>query len=91
MLDVSGTEHFHMMDWWTDIFGQTWWLVMGLSWIIYFAVSITLAFYVHKDAVRRGIHNSEVWLFVTLIFNVIGALVYFLVRKNYNFKDSQIR
>ncbi len=74
---------FHMMDWWYSIFGPYLWLVMVLGISLYIIFSVTIAYYVHKDAIRRGIGNSEVWLIISLIFNVLGLLVYLLVRGNY--------
>ncbi|MFW9948592.1 MAG: hypothetical protein ACFFKA_00530 [Candidatus Thorarchaeota archaeon] len=80
--DIYGD--YHMMDWWFSIFGPYSWLIMALGMGIYIALSIIIAYYVHKDAIRRGIANSEVWLIITLIFNVLGLLLYLLVRGNYN-------
>lgn len=74
---------YHMMDWWYNLFGPAWWIYMGLGIVIFFAIGIILAYYTHKDAIRRGIQNSEIWLFIVLIFNILGLLVYLLVRKNY--------
>lgn len=72
-----------MMDWWFNIFGPFSWLFMFLGMGIYIVVSILIAYYVHKDAVRRGIVNSEVWLIIALIFNIVGLLIYLIVRGNY--------
>ncbi len=78
----------HMMDWWYQTFGSGWWLFM-MGWMVCFiVVSIIIAYYVHRDAVRRKIPNAEVWLFIVLIFNVIGLLLYLLVRGNYNKSES---
>lgn len=74
---------FHMMDWWFTIFGPFSWLAMILGVSIYIFFSIVIANYVHKDAIRRGIANSEVWLILTLIFNILGLLLYIIVRGNY--------
>ncbi len=74
----------HMMNWWFDLFGPFTWLFMILGMIIYLLVSITIAYYVHRDAIRRGIKNCEVWLLIGLIFNVLGVLLYILVRRNYD-------
>jgi len=75
-----------MMDWWIYFFGPFWWIFMVLGWVIYFVVSIIIAYYVHKDAIRRGIINSEIWLIIALIFNVIGLILYLLARRNYSKK-----
>ena len=74
----------HMMDWWFDAFGPYWGIFMTLWMILYFGTSIVIAYYIHKDAVRLGIQNSEVWLILGLIFNIIGLILYLLVRGNYN-------
>lgn len=77
------TDSHYMMDWWTGVFGPFWWISMVLGWAVYIVVGITLAYYVHRDAIRRNIRNSEIWLIAVLIFNIFGALIYLLVRKNY--------
>jgi len=82
-LIILQTEHFHMMDWWFDLFGSFSWIFMLSGWIIYIAVSVFIAYYVHKDAIRRGIKNSEFWLVIGLIFNLLGLLLYLIVRGNY--------
>ncbi|MEJ2295815.1 MAG: hypothetical protein P8Y23_13750 [Candidatus Lokiarchaeota archaeon] len=76
--------NYHMMDWLFNIFGPFAWLIMGLGVGIYIVISVTIAYYVHKDAIRRGIVNSEIWLIIALIFNVLGLLLYLLVRGNYD-------
>ena len=78
----------HMMDWWFAIFGPYAWIFMMLGWVLYFAVGIIIAYYIHKDAVKRGIANPEVWILIALIFNVLGLIVYLLTRKNYREKQS---
>ena len=80
---ILQTEHFHMMDLWIDLFGPFSWIVMVSGWIVYIALSVFIAYYVHKDAVRRGIKNSEFWLVIGLIFNLLGFLLYLIVRGNY--------
>lgn len=77
------SEHFHMMDWWFDLFGPFSWILIVSSWIIYITLSVLIAYYVHRDAVRRNIKNSEFWLVIGLIFNVLGLIIYLIVRGNY--------
>ena len=72
-----------MMGWWFDLFGPFAWLLMIIGMVIYFLVSVIIAYYVHRDAIRRGIKNNEIWLLIGLIFNVLGLLLYLLVRGNY--------
>jgi len=74
---------YHMMDWWFAFFGPTWWIFMVLWWVIVFSVAVIMAYFVHKDALRRKIPNPELWLLIVLIFNVLGLLIYLLVRENY--------
>lgn len=88
IFDTFHDGDFHMMDWWFNIFGSYSWLVMALGISLYVIFSIVIAYYVHKDAIRRGIVNSEVWLIISLIFNVLGLLIYLLVRGNYEQKSK---
>jgi hypothetical protein len=77
------TEHFHMMDWTYDLFGPLSRIFMVSGGLIFVALSVFIAYYVHKDAIRRGIKNSEFWLVIGLIFNLLGLLLYLIVRSNY--------
>ena len=86
IFDEMHNDGYHMMDWWIYLFGPFWWIFMILGWVIYFVVSIIIAYYVHKDAIRRGITNSETWLIIAFIFNVVGLILYLLVRRNYSEK-----
>lgn len=71
---------FHMMDWLFNIFGSFSWLIMVGGMALYTITSVIIAYYVHKDAVRRRIVNSEIWLLLALIFNIFGIFLYLLVR-----------
>jgi hypothetical protein len=82
-------DGYHMMDWWyASWFGPYWytfgWIFMIAGWLIYFGIVLAIALYVHKDAVKRGLPNAEVWVLIVLIFSVIGLLIYLLVRDNYS-------
>ncbi|HEC39572.1 MAG TPA: hypothetical protein ENI29_15140 [bacterium] len=81
--NILQADHYHMMGWWFDLFGPFAWLLMIIGMVIYFLVSLIIAYYVHRDAIRRGIKNNEIWLLIGLIFNVLGLLLYLLVRGNY--------
>lgn len=59
------------------------WIFMLVGGILLFVVSLFIAKYMHKDALKRGIKNSEFWLLIGFFLNVIGLLLYILVRKNY--------
>jgi len=76
-------ESNHMMDWFYNTWGPFGWLFMILGWGIYFGVAIVIAYHVHKDAINRRIPNAEIWALIILIFNVLGLLVYLLLRGNY--------
>ena len=83
IIDEMDENGYHMMDWWWDVFGPNAWIFMMLGWVIFLGIAILLAYYVHKDAVKRGIANAEIWLIIILVFNVVGVILYLLVRKNY--------
>ncbi|MGB5911883.1 MAG: hypothetical protein WBH31_11870 [Promethearchaeia archaeon] len=59
------------------------WIFALVGGIVYFVVSLLIAKYMHKDALKRGIKNSEFWLIIGFILNLIGLLLYVFVRKNY--------
>jgi len=79
-----GTGDYHMMDWWFDTFGNLAWVFMMLGWILYFGIGILFAYYIHKDAIRKGSHNPEIWLLIVIILNFVGVILYFVVRNNYS-------
>ncbi len=60
------------------------WVFMLVGGIIYFVVSLLIARYMHKDAIKRGIKNSEIWLLIGFFLNLIGLVLYLFVRKNYD-------
>lgn len=91
IFDTFHDGDYHMMGWWFSTFGLYSWFIMILGMSIYIISSVTIAYYVHKDAIRRGIANSEVWLIIVLIFNVIGLLLYLLVRGNYKIDQTNVR
>ena len=59
------------------------WIYMLVGGIILIVVNLLIAKYMHKDAIKRGIKNSEFWLIMGLFLSVIGLLLYIFVRKNY--------
>ena len=83
-LTVLQTYEYHMMDWWFNIFGPFSWIFMIVGTIAFVGLSVLIAYYVHKDALRRGIKNSELWLLIGLILNLLGLVIYLLVRNSYN-------
>ncbi len=58
--------------------------LMALAGVIYLILSLVVAKYIHKDAIKRGINNSEFWLLIGFLLNVLGLLLYVIVRKNYD-------
>ena len=83
-LTVLLTYEYHMMDWWFNIFGPYGWIFMIVGTVMYIGLSGLIAYYVHKDALRREIKNSEIWLLIGLILNLLGLVLYLLVRNSYN-------
>ncbi len=55
-------------------------LVGGIALVV---IHLLIARYMHKDALKRGIKNSEFWLLMGFILGVLGLLLYVFVRKNY--------
>jgi Na+/melibiose symporter-like transporter len=51
--------------------------------IVLIVVNLLIAKYMHKDAIKRDIKNSEFWLVMGFFLSVIGLLLYVFVRKNY--------
>jgi len=51
--------------------------------IILVVVNLLIARYMHKDAIKRRIKNSEFWLLIGFILGLLGLLLYVFVRKNY--------
>lgn len=64
------------------------WIFMVVGGIVLIVLNLFIAKYIHKDAIRRGIKNSEFWLLIGFILGVLGLLLYFLVRKNYDESQS---
>jgi len=67
----------------TYTFSPFHWIYILVGGIILIVVNLLIAKYMHKDAIKRGIKNSEFWLIMGLFLSVIGLLLYFFVRKNY--------
>jgi len=58
-------------------------LVGGIVLVALIVVNLLIARYMHKDALKRGVKNSEFWLLIGFILGVLGLLLYVFVRKNY--------
>ena len=61
---------------------------MAVGGIVLIVINLFIAKYIHKDAIRRGIKNSEFWLLIGFILGLLGLLLYFFVRKNYDESPS---
>jgi Trk-type K+ transport system membrane component len=59
------------------------WIYMLVGGIVLFVVNLLIAKYMHKDAIKREIKNSEFWLTIGFFLGVFGLLLYIFVRKNY--------
>ena len=72
----------------SGVFGPFGGIIMLIGGIVAVVVSILIANYMHKDAIRRGI-NAEFWLVIGLFLNVFGLILYLIVRNNYNQKRNE--
>ena len=59
------------------------WIFMIGGGITLLVVNLLIAKYMHRDAIKRGIKNSEFWLLIGFILGLLGLLLYVFVRKNY--------
>ena len=59
-------------------------IYMIVGGIVLIVVNLLIAKYMHKDAIKRDIKNSEFWLVMGFFLSVIGLLLYVFVRKNYD-------
>jgi len=59
------------------------WIYMLVGGIVLIVVNLLIAKYMHKDAIKRDIKNSEFWLVMGFFLSVIGLILYVFVRKNY--------
>jgi len=59
------------------------WIYMLVGGLVLIVVNLLIAKYMHKDAIKRDIKNSEFWLIMGFFLSVIGLLLYIFVRKNY--------
>ena len=59
------------------------WIYMLVAGIILLVLNLLIAKYMHKDALKRGIKNSEFWLLIGFLLGLLGLLLFVFVRKNY--------
>lgn len=71
-----------------ELLGPILYVLMALAATAYLVVALLIAKYMHKDAIKRGIKNSEIWLLIGFFLNVIGLILYIFVRKNYDAERS---
>ncbi|MEJ2251169.1 MAG: hypothetical protein P8Y97_16145 [Candidatus Lokiarchaeota archaeon] len=80
-------DHYYMMNWIIAIFGPFWWIAMIIGMLSYAILSILICVFIYKNAVKRKIPNPEVWLLIGLIFNLIGLIIYLLIRSTHESKE----
>ncbi len=71
-----------------DLLGPILYVLMALAAAAYLVVALLIAKYMHKDAIKRGIKNSEIWLLLGFFLSVLGLILYVVVRKNYDTERS---
>jgi len=81
-------------DWagdWTGFPFEMGWMILAmvLGGIILLIVYIALARFVYTDAVKREVPNPGIWVFIFLIFNIPGLIIYFLVRGSYSTRTPE--
>lgn len=90
ILDMMDEGPHMDMDWdwmsnWSGFPFEMSWMIMAMVFggIILLITYILIARFVHNDAVKRGIPNPVAWLFIFLIFNFPGLIIYLIVRGSY--------
>lgn len=63
------------------LFGFTIFFFIILFAAIYFAIGIILCVWVYRDARSRGM-DGTLWVIIVLIANILGLIVYLVVRKD---------
>lgn len=58
--------------------------IMILIPLVIIILSIILGLWMYKDAQRRGDPQAAMWLVIGIIFNLVGLMIYLVVRKNRN-------
>ena len=72
----------------SGVFGPFGWIFMLIGGIVALVISVLIANYMHKDAIKRGI-NAEFWLVFGLFLNFFGLILYLIVRNNYNLERKE--
>lgn len=79
----SDMSTYDMMDWFHFNLMYMW---IGIG--IYAIISLILAYYVYTDVSKRNIPNSQFWIIIVLIFNVIGLIAYLIFREPPKFQKD---
>ena len=58
-------------------------LIMVIGGLIYIAITVALLVYLKKEALRRRINNVEIWIVILLVLNVVGLIIYLIMRDIY--------
>ena len=61
----------------SEALGPFGWVFMFIGGF-FFIISVLIANYLHKDAIKRSI-NAEFWLVCGLFFNIFGLILYPLI------------
>jgi ABC-type transport system involved in multi-copper enzyme maturation permease subunit len=72
------------------VFGLVFYLISICCFgLIYAAIPIACAVVVYRDAKKNKVEHIYLWTLITLLFNVIGLIIYFLaIRPEYIRKNS---
>ncbi|WP_371806410.1 hypothetical protein [Candidatus Lokiarchaeum ossiferum] len=84
----EGASDYHMMEGWFNTFGNLAWMMMIIGGILYFGLVVIFAYFIHKDAIIRGSKNPELWILLLIFLNIIGVLIYLVVRNNYSLSQN---
>ena len=66
-------------------------LAAGAVMILLFVFDLALAKYVHRDAIARNHPHAEFWAIVTLLFGLLGLIVYVALRGDYEEHAAKTR
>jgi len=53
---------------------------MGICTAVWFIIWILVAIWVYKDAKKRNMSSPALWLIIVLLLNLIGLIIYIIVR-----------
>lgn len=62
-------------------------LMMIIGGLVVIAIMVALLVFLKKEAGRRNINNVEIWVLIFLGLNVVGLIVYLIMRDIYPLKE----